>query len=220
MLGWVAEPSSSQVMLVMQYAARGSLESLIERKETARWVPVEMLEVAESIARGIAFLHSQKPPIVHRDIKPSNILFTEDATPMLADFGASRAADGSTLTNFAVGTLLFSAPEQLKFSQYNQAVDLWSFGCVLSCIARDSLSPYEVAYSESQDSLHLSLHLVSLGEMCPSAPLSHCLHSFVEECCAVEAELRPEAAALVEQIAARGAEEMRLEQGPERVRGR
>lgn len=83
-------------------------------------VPVgEVVEIVGAIAEALDFAHGRR--LLHRDVKPANILL---ATPtggprriMLADFGIARLADeasGLTSTNFAVGTVSYSAPEQLR----------------------------------------------------------------------------------------------------------
>lgn len=49
-----------------------------------------------SICDAVAFLHSQRPPIIHRDIKPDNIRIMSNGTAILVDLGnAKTAADGA-----------------------------------------------------------------------------------------------------------------------------
>ena len=70
---------------------------------------------------------------MHRDIKPENILFREDGTPVLTDFGIARAVDrGASLTvaGMMVGTPSYMSPEQVKGVELDGRSDLYSLGIV------------------------------------------------------------------------------------------
>lgn len=78
--------------------------------------------------------------IVHRDIKPQNLFLTRtmDGAPLVKvlDFGiskvASRAGNQLTQTNFAMGSPLYMAPEQMRSSRSVDArADVWALGVVL-----------------------------------------------------------------------------------------
>ena len=133
----------------------------------------------------------------------ANILF-EGSTPKLADLGVCRVANAGTLTAFAVGTLTFAAPEQLQYSRYDVAVDVWALGCVFACIAHNTTTPYPgVTVVRSDEVLHI-VAAVARGMLLPSAPLDHCLHTYVRDCAAIDPTERPNAASLVLDFEAEG----------------
>ena len=188
---------------MLELARGDSLEGRIESGTTERWTESETLHVAAQLARGVAFLHAQQPPVIHRDLKPANILFDEDGCPKLADFGVCRVANSATLTVFAVGTLLFAAPEQLQYSRYDVAVDVWALGCVFACIAHNSNYPYPAFRGDEDVNLVAS---VARGTLQPSVPPSHVLHAHVRDCAASAAAERPTAASLARDLLERHAE--------------
>lgn len=73
---------------------------------------------------------------MHRDIKSGNILVDREGHVKLADFGVATTIErsgswgnvaGNARTTFA-GTPCWMAPEILQGSEYDQKVDIWSFG--------------------------------------------------------------------------------------------
>ncbi|PIN14820.1 Cdc2-related protein kinase [Handroanthus impetiginosus] len=82
---------------------------------------------------GVEHCHSRG--ILHRDIKTSNILVNNEGILKLADFGLSnfmRPKNKRPLTSRVV-TLWYRPPELLLGStNYGEAVDLWSVGCVFA----------------------------------------------------------------------------------------
>lgn len=113
--------------LVMEYAPGGDLASYIKKK-----LPLETLaEYLEQIADGLDFAHSKG--IIHRDLKPSNILFGEDGTLLLADFGIAHEENYDlTETGLTLGTLEYMAPEQFNDAKrVTSAADIYSLGIIM-----------------------------------------------------------------------------------------
>jgi len=75
------------------------------QKQVRKW--------AGQLGEALAYLHSQKPPIIHSDIKPANIMLTEGDNICLIDFNISLAMGGSMES--AVGISAgYSPPEQYR----------------------------------------------------------------------------------------------------------
>ena len=59
--------------LVMPYCANGSVSGQIGQMTEG-----DLWKFVLDVSAGLAYLHSQQPPIIHQDIKPDNILITSD----------------------------------------------------------------------------------------------------------------------------------------------
>eukprot|EP00812_Abedinium_dasypus_P002570 NODE_1313_length_1178_cov_332.231523.p1 GENE.NODE_1313_length_1178_cov_332.231523~~NODE_1313_length_1178_cov_332.231523.p1 ORF type:complete len:354 (-),score=60.13 NODE_1313_length_1178_cov_332.231523:99-1160(-) len=81
---------------------------------------------------GLDYLHRRR--VVHRDLKPDNLLFCEDSESVkIADFNSAKqlGKPGSGLMLTDRSTHDYAAPE-LRYGQWNERVDVWSFG--LCCV--------------------------------------------------------------------------------------
>ena len=68
-----------------------------------------------TICQALSFAHSRR--FVHRDVKPANILFRDDDTLLLSDFGIAKNLDGSsdiTVTGTPMGSPHYLSPEQAQ----------------------------------------------------------------------------------------------------------
>ena len=120
---WDGEP-----FLAMEYLPGGTLR---ERVRGRRLDLIEMLGYARDVGLGLA--HAHRRGILHRDLKPGNVMFAEDGTLKLVDFGLARSehAERLTETSSPLGTLAYLAPEVLRGEAADARVDQYAFGAVL-----------------------------------------------------------------------------------------
>ncbi|CAH1399888.1 unnamed protein product [Nezara viridula] len=88
------------------------------------------------ILHGIDFLHSHR--ILHRDLKPQNLLITNDGIVKLADFGLAKTYDFEMRLTSVVVTLWYRSPEVLLGCPYATPVDIWSLGCIMGEMYKNS----------------------------------------------------------------------------------
>jgi serine/threonine protein kinase len=130
--------------IVMEYLPQ-SLKNKIKESPPGRLSPSTALKITREIAAALEYAHNQG--FVHRDIKPENIMFRQDGTSVLADFGIARAVDSTTRltrTGISVGTPNYMSPEQCRAEKVDGRSDLYALGIVLFEMLTGSL-PYEAA---------------------------------------------------------------------------
>ena len=113
--------------LVMEYLRGGDLNRRLKRGLHMQ----AAISVVKDIARGLDSAHSKG--FVHRDIKPENILFREDGSAVLSDFGVARviSSDASiTRHGTVVGTPQYMSPEQASGRTLDGRSDIYSLGVV------------------------------------------------------------------------------------------
>ena len=120
--------------LVMPYCANGSVS-----QQAGNMPESEIWKFILDVSGGLAFLHSQQPPVVHQDIKPDNILITSDGRYVISDFGISRSfrtklsrTNNTANATSSSGTIAYMGPE--RFSEKPVVVfasDVWAFGMTI-----------------------------------------------------------------------------------------
>jgi DNA-binding NarL/FixJ family response regulator len=114
--------------IAMEFFGRGSLK---ERIDGGILSLDDTFACLNDIARGLKAIH--KVGIVHRDLKPANVMFREDGSLALADFGISkRVSEGFELTSAGtvIGTPHYLSPEQAEGLPADQRSDLYSLGVI------------------------------------------------------------------------------------------
>jgi serine/threonine protein kinase len=94
------------------------------RKET-RFSEDRTRFYAAEIVLALECLH--KNGVIYRDLKPENVLLDKDGHIKLTDFGLSKTGISGDLMSYTFcGTPEYLAPEIVKGSGHNKAVDWWS----------------------------------------------------------------------------------------------
>ena len=77
----------------------------------------QVVNIGVQVAQALGYAHSVG--VVHRDIKPENILYRQDGSVKIIDFGVAKAKQSSpesgtsiTASNAFIGTLRYMSPEQ------------------------------------------------------------------------------------------------------------
>jgi serine/threonine-protein kinase len=124
-LNYVEE--GSDLFLVMEFLQGETLDNRLKR---LGWCP-DAVNACISVLSALEFMHSRG--IIHRDIKPGNIMFLDDGSVKVMDFGIAKVAGerGQTKTGMRVGTLWYMSPEQIKGEEATVSSDLYSVGVTL-----------------------------------------------------------------------------------------
>jgi serine/threonine protein kinase len=108
-----------QLWIAIDYVDGADAGHILSSRNPAG-MPVDLAtKIVTSVAEALDYSHRQG--LLHRDVKPANIMVTDpdddhERRVLLADFGIARSAEdisGLTATNMTVGTVAYTAPEQL-----------------------------------------------------------------------------------------------------------
>ncbi|WP_341250048.1 serine/threonine-protein kinase [Euzebya pacifica] len=117
----------SRPYLVTPWATGGSLQNRIDTRPQS---PDEVRRWAIPVARAVDHIH--RAGMLHRDLKPDNILFGAIDTPLVADFGIAKLADGTrTATGKSATTVHYAAPEVIEGRGASPASDVYALGATM-----------------------------------------------------------------------------------------
>jgi hypothetical protein len=173
--------TDSHAYIVMEYFPAGDLRARVARE---RPTVDEALIIVGSILSALVSVHAAG--IIHRDLKPANVMFRDDGTIALVDFGSARRdADpvAKTLAGVVIGTPYYLSPEQALGGTADERSDLYSVGVMF----------YELLTGQR---MYAAGSLVALFEMHKTAPIpklpeTHSRHQrFLERLVAKSPEMR------------------------------
>ncbi|MFH7029624.1 MAG: serine/threonine protein kinase [Heteroscytonema crispum UTEX LB 1556] len=124
---------------VMEYLQGKNLSYVVRRQNLSL---LRFLSMVRQICLGLQCAHDGIPvdgklcPIIHRDIKPSNILVISDPSfgelVKVLDFGIAKLLQSdSNQTNYYLGTLAYSSPEQMEGKELDNRSDIYSLGVMM-----------------------------------------------------------------------------------------
>lgn len=115
--------------IVMEYIDGITLKEYIESQGIIEWK--DAIHLTTQVLK--ALQHAHESGIVHRDIKPQNIMLLQDGTIKVTDFGIARFSDKATrtMTDQAIGSVHYIAPEQARGSVTDGKTDIYSVGVML-----------------------------------------------------------------------------------------
>jgi serine/threonine protein kinase len=148
--------------LAMEFLAGGTLEQKIRMGMS----PAQSVQFLKQISEPLGVAHDHG--VIHRDIKPQNILFRDNQTPVLTDFGIARLMESDpqlTIPGRAIGSPHYMSPEQINGDRIDARADLYSVGILFYKMLTSRL-PY-------QADQFLAIALMHKTEPLPILPEEH-----------------------------------------------
>ncbi|WP_339669966.1 bifunctional serine/threonine-protein kinase/formylglycine-generating enzyme family protein [Dasania marina] len=114
--------------IAMDYLPGLPLQDTLKSKGVS---PQQAVTIVREMAAALHYAHQQG--FIHRDIKPDNILFRDDGSSVLCDFGIAKSTKTDmNMTNIGsvLGTPHYMSPEQAQGKTIDGRADLYSLGVV------------------------------------------------------------------------------------------
>ena len=129
-------------------------------------LPEELvLEAGIQVAKGLRAAYAKG--LIHRDVKPANILFADEHTAKIGDFGlAGVAAETAENRGEIWGTPYYVAPERLNNQPEDFRSDIYSLGATLFHAVAGT-APIEVETNSAITFRDLKSHPLDLRKVAP-----------------------------------------------------
>jgi len=131
----------------------------------------EVCAIGLGLSAALEAAHSRG--IIHRDIKPENLLFTDEGTPRLADFGVAKALNlgfQRTAQGEVLGTPAYMSPEQARGKTLGAAADVYGSGVLLYETLSGQLPFLEVDDPMAMLLMHVEKAPSPIREIVPDLP--------------------------------------------------
>jgi serine/threonine protein kinase len=150
--------------IAMELVPNGSLDDLIAKKRSI--TEERALEIGEQMAKGLKAAFTEG--LIHRDMKPGNMLFAEDDTAKIVDFGLALVFEKDVDESDEIwATPYYVPPEKLHKEPEDFRSDIYSLGASLFH-ALAGKPPYAADTSSLEELKEIKEKSVSLKEFAPS----------------------------------------------------
>eukprot|EP00727_Mastigamoeba_balamuthi_P013572 m51a1_g8838 putative pas domain-containing protein tyrosine kinase (1226) ;mRNA; r:424224-428540 len=138
--------TKTDILVVTEYMEGGTLADYI-RKEKRYASVYALVGMAFDVLKGIAYLHSCKPPIVHGSICTHNLLLDGKGSVKVSDFwfSSKKGAFSSSGSGKSLKRAAWQPPEVIAGTFLTPATDVYAFGIVLW----ELIAPPEMTASSS-----------------------------------------------------------------------
>src|SRR5688500_16559705 len=120
--------SDNSAYLLMEYLSGGDVRAYF----TGNYVDqVRILRIFRQVLTALQDIHAAG--VIHRDLKPHNVMFREDQSLAMVDFGIAKVIGlpGITLEGTLLGTPIYMSPEVIRGRPADPRSDLYSAGVML-----------------------------------------------------------------------------------------
>ncbi|PNT72856.1 integrin-linked protein kinase 1 [Brachypodium distachyon] len=199
-----AVTQSNPMMIVMEFMPKGDLRKHLNKKGALE--PSYAVKLALDIARGMSYLHEHKPQsIIHRDLEPSNILRDDTGHLKVADFDLCKmlkwrrkVREEKPVTSVG-NACRYVAPEVLRTEEYDNKVDVFSFGLILQEMIEGCLPFYDKKIDEIEKA-HSSKERPAFRA--PPKHYAHGLKELIEQCWSENPADRPDFRVVIDRLSA------------------
>lgn len=153
--------------IVMEYIDGITLKDYLSHQKEIKWQ--EAVHFTSQILNALNHAHSKG--VIHRDIKPQNIILLQDGTIKVTDFGIARFSKSKTrtMTDKAIGSVHYIAPEQARGDFTDEKADIYSVGVMLYEMTTGQL-PFEADNAVSVAIMQLQTQPRKPRNINPSIP--------------------------------------------------
>lgn len=144
--------SLAHAYISMEYFPQGDLRARMKAGAISQEMAISYIK---QTAAGLAAIH--EVGIVHRDLKPDNLMFRQDGSLALADFGVAKQTEmkiTDTGDGDIVGTPYYLSPEQALGQPVDARCDIYSLG-VLAFELLTGRKPYHASSAQELLRMHV-----------------------------------------------------------------
>jgi eukaryotic-like serine/threonine-protein kinase len=186
---------------VMEYLQGKSLSQIVRKQHLT--LP-RFIGMMRQICLGLQCAHDGIPidgypcPIIHRDVKLSNMMVVVDPSfgelVKILDFGIAKLLQSNThQTNFYLGTLAYSSPEQMEGKELDNRSDIYSLGVLMFEMLTGKLPLVAPTHSfGAWYKIHHYEKPRSFTDINPELQIPRSIETLVMNCLAKESADRPQ----------------------------